>query len=538
MAFLAGILATWGLPPGPNPLWTILGAAIWLRLLERTPHAQHDGGQSPTQAISPTKAFQVRRGARLGFMFGLGHFLFGLDWLWTSLHIYGKIPAPAAMLVILLLAAILAIYPAIFGALQIFLVARPLFLLGVAPALWVLTEWLRAHLFSGFFWNPLGQTWDGAPVYLQLADLGGVYLLSALTLFLAAVLAWFSRPANWRRRRQVGLVLLLTLVVCGAGYGYGSWRMKGLDASLKAGAASGEGATGEMLRVALVQGNIAQDLKWVPERQKEWLERYLDQTLALEQEVDLVVWPETAAAFFLQGAPRELERIVDVSRAVRAPILTGAPMAERAANREWRFFNSMVIIGAEETGAFEYRYDKHHLVPFGEYIPLRFLVPDSVHKLTHGSKDFTPGPGPALLGWEMGDIGPLICYEVIFPDEVRQLARQGARWLINLTNDGWFGESAKPQHLSMARMRAVENRLPMIRVANSGISAVIDPLGRELGRIPSNEQGSLVITLAAGPGGSIWSGYGHLWMPFWAGVSFVFWVAGRRLNARTAQNSV
>ncbi|MBF0164147.1 MAG: apolipoprotein N-acyltransferase [Magnetococcales bacterium] len=500
LAFLAGMLAMWGLPPAPNPLWAVVGAAIWLRLLENT---------------SP------KRGAWLGFLFGLGHFLQGLDWLWTSLHLYGKIPSPAAMLIIVLLAAVLALYPAVFGALLSTLTARPLFILAAAPALWVVTEWLRAHLFSGFFWNPLGQTWDAAPILLQLADLGGVYLLSALTMFLAALLAWLSRSQSWEKPGRVGLVLLLGIGTCAAGYGYGTWRWHTLaDAE-----GSLESARG--LRVALVQGNIAQDLKWVPERQKEWLGRYLDLTAGLEQQVDLVVWPETAAAFFLQASPRELDRIVDISRGIDAPILTGAPMYERLDDRLVRFFNSMVIIGSEEIGDFDYRYDKHHLVPFGEYIPFRSLVPDSVHKLTHGSKDFTPGPGPELLRWEMGDIGPLICYEVIFPDEVRTLAAQGARWLVNLTNDGWFGESAKPQHLAMARMRAVENRLPMIRVANSGISAVIDPLGRELGRIPSNQQGALVVTLAAGPGGSVWSGYGHLWPAFWAGVCLLFWVAGR-----------
>lgn len=500
LAFLAGMLAMWGLPPGPNPLWAVLGVAIWLRLLENTASKQ---------------------GAWLGFLFGLGHFLVGLDWLWTSLHVYGKIPSPAALLVIVLLAAVLALYPALFGALFARLNARPLFILAVAPALWVVTEWSRAHLFSGFFWNPLGQTWDAAPILLQLADLGGVYLLSALTLFLAAVVAWISRPESWQRPAGVGAVLVLAIGVCAAGYGYGAWRWQSLaDAETLPEAARG-------LRVALVQGNIAQDLKWAPERQKEWLGRYLDLTAGLDQPVDLVVWPETAAAFFLQASPRELARIVDVSRGIDAPILTGAPMYDRTDERTLRFFNSMVIIGSEEMGDFDYRYDKHHLVPFGEYIPFRSLVPDSVHKLTHGSKDFTPGPGPELLRWEMGDIGPLICYEVIFPDEVRQLAAQGARWLINLTNDGWFGESAKPQHLAMARMRAVENRLPMIRVANSGISAVIDPLGRELGRIPSNEQGALVVTLFAGPGGSFWSGYGHLWPAFWAGVCLIFWVAGR-----------
>ncbi|MEO5344878.1 MAG: apolipoprotein N-acyltransferase [Magnetococcus sp. YQC-9] len=494
-ALLAGMVAMWGLPPEPLPLWSVLGGALWLRLLDQT---------------------RPSRGAWLGFAFGLGHFAVGLLWLWSSLHLYGKIPAVATILLILLLAAILALYPALFGALFATLAARPLYKLGLAPALWVVTEWLRAHLFSGFFWNPLGQAWDATPVLLQLADLGGVYLLSAWTIFLAAVLALLIQWENWREMRTIAVAVILAIGVGGAGYGYGSWRWQTLAEALS-------GAdTGKELRVALIQGNIAQELKWAPERQKEWLNRYLDLTAGLEQSVDLVVWPETAAAFFLQAAPKELEKIVAVSRGVDAPILTGAPMANRDEKREWRYFNSMVMIGSEERGDFDYRYDKHHLVPFGEYIPLRGLVPDSVHKLTHGSKDFTSGPGPELLLWEHGHIGPLICYEVIFPDEVRALTSQGASWLINLTNDGWFGESAKPQHLAMARMRAVENRLPMIRVANSGISAVFDPLGREVARIPSNEQGAIVVTLTSGTGGSFWSRNGAYAIDYWSGVCLLF----------------
>lgn len=493
--FFAGMVSVLGLPPAPNPLPTILGLAILLRLLENT---------------------QPCHGAWLGFCFGVGHFSLGNSWLWTSLYTYGKLPAVGAGGLMVALAAILAGYPALFGAILPRLATRPWLLPLAAPAWWVVTEWFRAHWFSGFPWNQIGYVWDSSKIMMQVADLGGVYLLSWLTVFLAAVLAVLAR----RSALQLGLLLVgcgLIVGVLGLGWGYGHWRIQGLEV-LK----GGEIWT-TPVRMALIQGNIAQDLKWDPARQEEWLSRYLDLSAALSEPVDLVVWPETAAAFFLQGAPKELERIADLSRGLGAPILTGAPMADRDENKEWQFLNSMVMIGAGENGTFPHRYDKHHLVPFGEYIPFRSLAPKAMHKLTHGTKDFTPGAQPAPMAWGMGAIGGLICYEVIFPDEVRLLAVQGAQWLINITNDGWFGDWAKPQHLAMARMRAVENRLSMIRVANSGISAAFNYLGEELGRIDADQKGSIVVAVPRGPGQSVWVRTGRFWIWLWLSLCVTAW---------------
>ncbi|MBF0213921.1 MAG: apolipoprotein N-acyltransferase [Magnetococcales bacterium] len=500
LAFLAGAVSMGGFAPSATPWPTIVGLGIWLRLLE---------GTTP------------KRGAWLGFVFGLGHFIPGLTWLWTSLHLYGKIPAVAVGLMIVGLAAILAGYPALFGALLPRLVYRPAWVLVAAPALWVVTEWLRAHVLSGFPWNLIGYVWESADTVVQIADLGGVYLLSGLTLFLAALVSRLARQEVWHTWKTPLATVTVGLLVFGSAWSYGRWRIQDLDATMIR-------EQHPALRVALVQGNIAQDLKWDPKRQKEWLNRYLDLSSGLDSPVDLVVWPETAAAFFLQAAPQELESIVQVSRALHAPIVTGAPMADKDENKEWRFYNSMVWIDAQESGDFLHRYDKHHLVPFGEYIPFRRLVPGSLQKLTHGAKDFSAGPGPKRLDFPKGALGPLICYEVIFPDEVRELAMQGVSWLVNITNDGWFGEAAKPQHLAMARLRAVENRLPMVRVANSGISAVYDALGREKGRIPSNAQGALVVAVPPKVGESFWSRHGQWGIGVWGGLCLLLWGGTRR----------
>lgn len=500
LALLSGALAMWALPPAPQPWLAVVGFAVWLRLL-----AGAEG---------------IRSGVWLGWLFGLGHFIPGLAWLWTSLHEFGKIPAAGAVSMIVALAAILALYPALCGALLAGCRIPSSRMAVSAPAVWVGSEWLRAHLFTGFPWNLTGYVWDGSEAVVQIADLGGVYLLSGLTLALAGLVAGLLHTASWRGWRLPVVTLVIGATLLAAAQGYGIWRMREIAAQLARPATPPP-------KVALVQGNIGQAVKWDPKRQTEWLNRYLDLSATLEQRVDLVVWPETAAAFFLQYSPEHLERIVALSRDLRTPILTGAPMADRDASKEMRYFNSMVWIGPDEYGELRNRYDKHHLVPFGEYIPLRFLFPASIQKLTHGSKDFTSGPGPTLLPSHLGDLGPLICYEVIFPDEVGTLAQSGARWLVNLTNDGWFGEAARPQHLAMARMRAVENRLSMVRVANSGISAGFDPLGRELGRIPSNVMGAVVVEVPDGVGGSLWSRYGAWWIGIWAGWAVLALLLGK-----------
>ncbi|MBF0424155.1 MAG: apolipoprotein N-acyltransferase, partial [Magnetococcales bacterium] len=381
-------------------------------------------------------------------------------------------------------------------------------------------EWLRTWLFTGFPWNLAGYAWSPRETILQIADLGGVFLLTWLTVFVGAALAvpW-RRPVPW-----LGSFLALGLAVTlltGA-HGYGVWRLDHLHQLMAA-----PGTT--PLRVALVQGNIPQITKWVPENQDQTMKIYLDLTRTLVPPLDLVIWPETAVPFFLQLNTSYQERIGRISAKIGAPILTGVPTAnpeQHNGQRTWRFFNSVVLMN--ETGTMDRRYDKHHLVPFGEFIPARWMVPRSIEKLTGGGDDFIPGPGPFPLPWEKGDLGILICYETIFPEEVRQLAEAGARWLINVTNDGWFGESAKPQHLAMARMRAVENRLPMFRVANTGISAAFDAMGREVVRIAPNQRDHIQVTILPGPTGStLYRRTGSAWI-----LAFAFMVLLARLSDR------
>ncbi|MBF0183986.1 MAG: apolipoprotein N-acyltransferase [Magnetococcales bacterium] len=468
----------------------------------------------------------ARQGAWLAFLFAIGHFSIGFSWLLTSLHQFGGIAYPLAVVMLILLAAVMALYPALFAALLPTLAARPALLPLAAPALWVVCEWLRGHLFTGFAWNLLGYGWNGWESVLQVADLGGIYLLSWLMLLPAALLAslWLRRPTVARCAAELATLALLFLLLSG----YGHWRL--------AGSASTDQALTSTIRVAIVQGNIPQQLKWAANQQQETLEHYLKLSLAIPRPIDLVVWPETAMPFFFRAKPDHLQRISQTSREIKAPILTGAPSVDRAGEDEpWRYYNSMLLL--DEHGSLDQRYDKHHLVPFGEFIPFRQLVPGTFRKFTEGTEDFSSGPGPVPLPWYKGDLGPLICYEAIFTDEVRTLAATGVQWLVNITNDGWFGDSAKPQHLAMVRLRAIENRLPMIRAANTGISAVFDAWGRELGRIAAEQTDTLVVTLPAGHGNSFYTRYGGLWLAVWMVLLLIAYGLSRQRQTESVPQS-
>lgn len=523
-ALCAGGVAVLGLPSGPSPLAMVAGLALFLRLLPD---------------------LSVRRGAWLGFLFGVAYFGVGFSWLLTSLHVYGGISLAVSLAMLLGLSAVMSLYPALFGGLLPLLLPRrvpphagPLpatspssgrmmgrygLLPLAAPALWTVTEWLRAHVLGGFAWNLVGYAWNPWLPMLQLADLGGVFLLSWLMVFSASVLAmvWLRR-SGWREMVIVGGMLGMVL---GAVSFHGLWRMETLSTPV---AHTSDTQTGvASLRVGIVQGNIPQQLKWSSAYRNEAMDRYLTLSRRLPRALDLIIWPETAIAFFLQANPLYLDQISHLVQERGTPLLTGTPMVDPGEKGTHRYYNSMVLL--DGTGSLTRRYDKHHLVPFGEFIPFRRFVPSTFKKFTEGSSDFSSGPGPVPLSWEKGDIGPLICYEAIFPDEVRQLALTGVAWLVNITNDGWFGDWAKPQHLAMVRLRAIENRLPIIRAANTGISAVFDAVGRRLGHIPGDEAGTLVVTLPRGRGDSFYRQSGPYWVWGWMGLCLLsVWLSRMR----------
>jgi apolipoprotein N-acyltransferase len=453
-ALLSGLLLTLALPD--LDLWPLawVGLVPLLLALE---------GRRPAGA------------ARLGFAAGLLHAATTIYWVTYTMKVYGGMPWPAGAAVMLLLAAYMAAFPAAWAAGVAFVAAGraplPPGALLLALPLWIGLEWVRTWLLSGFPWMLLGYSqWRQLEV-IQVADLGGVYavsgLIAAANLGLYALLR--APRLGWRPAAALGAGAGLVVV---AALAYGSLVL-GRDASRSG---------GPRLDVAVVQGNIEQAQKWDPAYQQATLEIYRSLTLEVAaQGAQVVVWPETAVPAFFQRDPQVRPAVLDVARRARVDLIFGAPSAEnrppRTPGGEPRvvLFNSAYVVSAE--GAVKGRYDKQHLVPFGEYVPLSGAL-FFVNRLAQGIGDFEPGRGMPEVSAGGARVGILICYEAIFPGLARRVAA-GASVLVNITNDAWFGRTAAPwQHLAQAVFRAVELKRPLVRAANTGVSAIVDPSGR------------------------------------------------------------
>jgi apolipoprotein N-acyltransferase len=451
-AFGLGVLAALALPPVHAVPVLLLAIPGLLALL--------DGAGS------------WKRAGVLGMVWGMGHHVAGLYWishaLLTDPWRWGwlvPIAVPG-------LAVPLAAYIALAAIVAWF--ARPGWPRWLALAVaWVVMELLRGFLFTGFPWNLMGSVWAFDALPLQAAALVGVHGLSLLTMLLAGL------PALGRRAVAGGAVVLLVLG------GFGAWRLAQPEP-----AAAG-------VNLLLVQGNVQQEAKWREEMRWPIFRRYLDLTREGVARAPggaplAVIWPETASPFLLPN-DADARRFAAEVLPPGGVLLAGSVRAEFGADRRLSaVFNSLSAIGRD--GALLGSYDKTHLVPFGEYMPLRGLVPIRV---VQGGMDFSAGPGAvAITVPGLPSFSPLICYEVIFPGAVVPAERP--QWLLNVTNDAWFGFSAGPyQHLAAARLRAVEEGLPLARAAQTGVSAVFDAHGRVVARIGLGEMGSVAVALPA-----------------------------------------
>ena len=444
LAFLAGALHTAAFAPlGAWPLGP-LALAVLIMLWR---------GAAP------------RRAALLGFVFGLGWFGSGVSWVYVSMHDYGGMPVALAGVATLAFAAYLALWPALAGALQA--AARSgnaWFGALVTGASWALSEWLRGWVFTGFPWLATGYAHTDGPL-AGFAPVVGVHGLNAIAALVAALLAQAAARRSAPGMRVTRLAAVAVVALGGALLARLEWTM----------------TNDKAVNVALVQGNVPQDLKFEEGRFEATLALY--ERLATSASAELVVLPETALPRFLQAMPVEsLARLDHVLRTRGADLVTGVPFAE---SRE-RYFNSAVSFGASPAQ----RYDKAHLVPFGEFIPAGFRWFVDAMRIPLG--DFSRGsdtPSPLALGSQQVAIN--ICYEDLFGEEIiRQLPR--ATLLANLSNIAWFGDSLAPhQHLQISRMRSLETGRPMLRATNTGMTAVIDARGRVTDLLPPFTEGVL-----------------------------------------------
>jgi apolipoprotein N-acyltransferase len=404
-----------------------------------------------------------------GWWWGFGHFIVCFYWVGESMLVD---PARFGWMIPFAVGG-LAGGMAFFIALAA-LATRRLRLEGPAKvvafaALWTIGEWLRGRLFSGFPWDLAGYSLAFSNSLIQYAALGGIWGLSLITVAVAAMpatLAGVSRRLGIRSCLGAALVAALLAAA-------GAFRLAGAVPAM---------VPGILLRI--VQPAIPQEAKWVPGLREQHVELTRQLTIQVPgwDKISAAIWPETAVPFLLERDP-QLRKLLGQAVPPGALLLTGALRGEPLqGNTLDRVFNSLIVL--DHDGNLLASFDKFHLVPYGEYVPLHDWLP-FLRKITPGGMDFTPGPGPRTLTLPgLPPVGPLICYEVIFPGQVTDSAVR-PRWLLNVTNDGWFGTSSGPyQHFVSARLRAVEEGLPLVRAANTGISGLIDPYGRVLAHIP------------------------------------------------------
>jgi apolipoprotein N-acyltransferase len=403
-----------------------------------------------------------RRCAWIGFLFGLGLFGAGVSWVYVSLHYFGGMPAPVAGFATVAFCAFLALFPAVAGWLQARVpasdAARACLLI---PAVWVLYEWLLSWIFTGFPWLALGYAAAGWPLQ-GFAPLGGVYAISFLTVSVAGML--------WLVARRQASVAFAIAVIAALGAGEALRHVPWSEPA------------GEPVSAALVQGNIAQEMKFRPERAPHILDTYA--RLAEGTQARLIVFPETALpAFFHRIDPAYLARLEAAAKRNEGDLLLGVPF-----RRGDEYFNSVITLGVSPRQA----YHKVHLVPFGEFVPPGFRW--TLELMSIPLSDFSRGaPDQPPLAVAGQRIAANICYEDVFGAEIARSLPE-ATLLVNLSNVAWFGDSLAPaQHLQIARLRAIETGRMHLTATNTGITAAIDRDGRVLKQLAPFTEGRLEV---------------------------------------------
>ena len=458
-AFLLGGLAVQALPPFYHwfLLFVCLTGLLWLI------------------HFAPTR----RQAFAVGYWFGFAYFACGLAWVNNALLVTPEQTGWLIPITFLASGAFFGLFIAIPALLTAF--NKPLISKYLAFAGWIVVfEWIRSWLLTGFPWNLWGSCLAFNVTLLQSASVFGSYGLSLLTV-LAATAPIFWLVSHTTRTALTSLSLALVIPLCLFEYGY--FRIARLE----------DKAVGQT-KIRLVQPSIPQAIKWSPDLIRQNFQQYIDlsQKDSLK-DVQMIIWGETASPYPLdidQEAAAQVQKIIPE----HGFLTTGAVRYEKNNEERWQPLNSALVIN--HNGLIEDFYDKIHLVPFGEYLPLRHWIPDTFRPLTNTIADFKSGNGFKRINLpSVPTFGIQICYEIIFPHQIFN-PQEKPEWLINLTNDGWYGISSGPyQHLAATQLRAAEEGLTILRSANSGISALINRYGKILARLDLNQRASLDVYL-------------------------------------------
>ncbi len=455
----------------------------------------------------------------LGLLTGFTWFLGTIYWVFHSVYFYGNIPAVISVLMLAMLCLYLGSYVGLFSMLfNAVTKDSKLPALLIVPLLWVSLEFLRTYLLTGFPWALLAYSQYKSLYLIQIADITGVYGVSFLVAALNGLL--FDLAVNRESKGRTAVSIVYAVIVVLSLF-YGAGRLA-------------EGENGREFKVSVIQGNISQDKKWDARFQEEVINTYKRLTLeALVEGPDMIVWPETALPFVFGYNEDLTEEIISFQKGLETYLLFGSILQNRTEPGGSSFTNSAILLSPQ--GDVAAVYDKMHLVPYGEYVPFRNLIPFA-RRLAEGIGDFSHGEEPLVMQTPFAKIGNLICYEIIFPGLVRSFVERGADVLVTITNDAWFGRTSAPyQHFAIAVFRAIENRVPVIRAANTGISGVIDSKGRMQKQSGIFREAVVNEKVVTGSSRSIYTEYGDVFAYLCIGGAMLLMIMGIVRNKEKAR---
>lgn len=487
-AVFVGALTT--LAFAPYQIWplAIVSTTLLLLLIHK---------QSPKQSLA------------IGYAWGIGQFATGISWVHVSIDSFGGMPKIASALLMALLVGYLAIYSALFSwsLNRFFPQSRRSRLLLAAPALWLIFDWLRGWVMTGFPWLWLGYSQIDSPL-AHFAPLAGVELITLLLIICSGAISYAVLHRKWST-----LVVPAVILLSGFALQSAQWVSP---------------RDSEPTKVALIQGNIAQELKWQPSQRWPTIMKYTDLTRD-NWDADIIIWPEAAIPAFEFEISSYLNNLDSAAAMNHSTIITG--IVNQGDNK--KFYNSILTLGKKPQLGYQYdmeqRYHKHHLLPFGEFVPFESVLRPIAPFFNLPMSSFTPGdfiqPNIDANGKQLA---PALCYEIIFNEQVRQNITDDTDFILTLSNDAWFGRSIGPlQHMEIARMRALELGKPVIRATNNGITAVTDYKGHIIAKVPQFETAVLRAEIPSMQGDTPYRHLGTWPIYLWVVLSLI---AGWRLK--------